>query len=125
MSSDETVRITYDAEFEPGEIAGINGEGLQAGQRVILVQPEDVTEEPLEWPGIVEEVRERRCRQPACDRRCDHWWAGVRLADRDVTVSYTDLRIVLDYARHFDVDDDPAMIRVTDAAERYRKDWGL
>lgn len=125
MSSDEAVRITYDAEFEPGEIAGIDGKGLQVGQRVILVQPEDVTEEPLEWPGIVEEVRERRCSHPACDRDGDHWWAGVRMADRDITVSYADLRIVLDYARHFDVDDDPSMIRVTAAAERYRKDWGL
>ena len=116
MSSDEAVRITYDAEFEPGEIAGIDGKGLQPGQRVILVQPEDVTEEPLEWPGIVEEVTER---VPG------RWWAGIRMAEEDITVSYDDLRIVLGYARQFDVDDDEAMIRVTDAAERYRKDWGL
>ena len=116
MSSDETARITYDAEFEPGEIAGINGEGLTAGQRVILVQPEHVTEEPLEWPGIVEEVTERRPGRK---------WAGVRMADRDITVSHADLRIVLDYARRSDVDDDPAMIRVTAAAEHYREAWGL
>jgi hypothetical protein len=70
-SSEEPIRITYGADWEPGEIAGIDGAGLKAGQRVILVQPEGVTEEPLEWPGIVEEVRERA---PG------RWWAGVRMA---------------------------------------------
>ena len=34
-----------------------------------------------------------------------------------VTVSRADLRTVLDYARQFDVDDDPAMIRLYAAAE--------
>ncbi len=106
MSSEEAVRITYDADWEPGEIAGVDGEGLAVGQRVILVQPEDVTEEPLEWPGVVEVVRERI---PG------RWWAGVRMYDPNVTVSCADLRIVLGYARHFDVDDDPAMIRVSQA----------
>jgi hypothetical protein len=34
-----------------------------------------------------------------------------------VVVSREDLRIALDYARHYDVDDDPAMIHLTAAAE--------
>jgi hypothetical protein len=107
VSSDEApARIVYDADWEPGEIAGIDGEGLEVGRRVILVQPEGVTEEPLEWPGVVEEVRERI---PG------NWWAGVRMHDPNVTVSRDDLRLVLDYARHFDVDDDPAVIRVSQA----------
>jgi hypothetical protein len=64
-------RIVYDAEFEPGEIAGVDGAGLHAGQKVLLVQPERVTEPPLEWPGVVEEMREPF---PGCR------WAGVRMA---------------------------------------------
>ena len=73
MSSEEEepCRIVYDAAWEPGEIAGIDGEGLEAGQRVILVQPEGVTEGPLEWPGVVEEVTKR---VPG------RFWAGVRMA---------------------------------------------
>jgi hypothetical protein len=43
--------------------------------------------------------------------------AGQEVAD-PVTVSRADLLTVLGYARHFDVDDDPAMIRVTAAAGR-------
>jgi hypothetical protein len=119
MSSEEgaePVRIPYDGEFEPGGIAGIDGDGLKAGQRVILTPPEGVASlpgEPSEWPGIAEEVRVVRGRL----------WAGVRMADRDITVSYADLCTVLCYARHFDVDEDPAMIRVTALAERYRIAW--
>lgn len=72
MSNAEAARITYDGEFKPGEIAGIDGEGLRVGQRVILVAPEGVTEEPLEWTGVVEDVREWHA---------GGWWAGVRMAD--------------------------------------------
>ena len=112
-SDDEAVRIVYDAEFEPGEIAGIDGKGLQVGQRVILVAPSAAPGEPLEWPGVVEETLE-----PHVIGR----WAGVRMASEQelaglVTVSRADLLTVLDYARHFDIDDDPAMIRVTAAAQ--------
>lgn len=119
MSSDEDaepVRVPYDGEFEPGEIAGIDGDGLEVGQRVILTAPEGVAAlagEPSEWPGIAEEVRVV----------CGRLWAGVRMADRDITVSYADLCTVLRYARHFDVDDEPAMVRLTALAERYRMAW--
>jgi hypothetical protein len=68
----ETVRIVYDADWEPGEIAGVDGDGLAVGQRVILIQPEHVTEEPLEWPGVVEEVHE-------VFGFPGRWWAGVRM----------------------------------------------
>ena len=39
-------------------------------------------------------------------------------APETVTVGRKDLLIVLGYARRFDVDDDPSMIRVTAAANR-------
>jgi hypothetical protein len=43
---------------------------------------------------------------------------GDHGAEHDqVTVSREGLRTVLDYARQFDVDDDPAMIRLSAAAE--------
>ena len=42
---------------------------------------------------------------------------GDHGAGDQVTVSREDLQTVLDYARQFDVDDDPAMIRLYAAAE--------
>jgi hypothetical protein len=39
-------------------------------------------------------------------------------ADELLTISRADLYAVYEYARHFDVDDDPAMIRVRAALDK-------
>ena len=78
--------------------------------------------EVASWEGFgaIEHDEPRRCgwlTRAETYAKCADSLASAMAEHDQVTVSRDDLQTVLRYAREFDVDDDPAMIRLSAAAE--------